>query len=183
MLALLSMLALMTQDAAAEPPAAFEVQGFRSQIVVEIGAPVAEVFDAATGDISGWWDHSFSGNPAELVIEPRFGGRFYERVVAGEAGGALHATVIYVDPPTRLRLDGPLGLSGRAVHLVSSWTLSEAQGGTLFTVDLSLAGEVDADLAAAVTNVWDHFIRERLKAYVEAGCHLVPETPCAAFAG
>ena len=66
--------------AAVQEPAevrAFEPQGFVTSVTVEIAAPVAEVFDAATGDVTGWWDHSFSENPAEMVIEPRFGGRFY----------------------------------------------------------------------------------------------------------
>lgn len=130
-----------------------------------------------------WWDHSFSLNPAEMVIEPAFGGRFYERLYADQDDGALHATIIYVDAPTKLTMNGPLGLSGRAVDLVSAWTLSEPElGGTEFTVDLSMAGELDSDLASAVSGVWDHFIRERLKVYIEAGCHIDDAVECAAFA-
>ncbi|TGY90146.1 SRPBCC domain-containing protein [Marinicauda algicola] len=162
-------------------PAPFEVQGFRSQIDVEIAAPVETVFDAATGDVTGWWDHSFAEDPAEMVIEPLFGGRFYERFSQDGADGALHATVIYVNAPSQLRLDGPLGLSGRAVDLVTTWTLQPSEAGTLFTVDLSMAGEIDPPLAEAVTRVWDHFIRERLKPYVESGCHLAPDEPCEVF--
>ncbi|MCP2677975.1 SRPBCC domain-containing protein [Maricaulaceae bacterium NA33B04] len=161
----------------------YEPQAFRAQVVVLIEAPIEEVFDAATGDVTGWWDHSFSLNPAEMVIEPVFGGRFYERLYADRNDGALHATVIYVDAPTKLTMNGPLGLSGRAVDLVSAWTLSEPElGGTEFTVDLSMAGEVDSDLASAVAGVWDHFIRERLKVYIEAGCHIDDAVECAAFA-
>ena len=39
------------------------------------GAPEF-VYDHLTGDISGWWDHSFSGTPALLYIEPKPGGGF-----------------------------------------------------------------------------------------------------------
>lgn len=176
---------LAAQAAAAEtPPAAFELQGFRSQIVVEIAAPRETVWQAATGDVTGWWDHSFALDPAAMVIEAEAGGRFYEYLEEGSNDGALHARVIYADAPERLRLDGPLGLSGRAVQIVTTWTLAEAQDGaaTAFTVDLAMAGEIDAQLAGAVHGVWTHFIAGRLKPYVEAGCHDAPHEPCAAFA-
>jgi hypothetical protein len=35
--------------------------------------------------------------------------------------------------------------------LVSAWTLESTDAGTVFTVDLSMVGEIDADLAATVT--------------------------------
>ena len=117
--------AVALQDAGVE---SFEPQGFTASFTVEIDAPPATVFDAATGDVSPWWDHSFALEPAELVIEPRFGGRFYERLREGSDDGALHATVIYVDAPSALRLHGPLGLSGRSVDLVTSWTLRPQAG-------------------------------------------------------
>jgi len=179
MLISLAALALQTAEPVVEP---FEVQGFRAQVVVEIAAPREVVWQTATGDISPWWDHSFALDPAELVIEPEFGGRFYERLREGSDDGALHATVIYVDAPGHLRLHGPLGLSGRSLDLVASWTLEEAGAdSTTFTVDLSMHGEVDAELAGIVRSVWVHFIQDRLKPYMEAGCHLTPDVPCAAF--
>lgn len=174
-------LAVLAQEPAVE---SFQPQGFVTSLTVEIAAPVEAVFEAATGDVTGWWDHSFWPDPAQMVIEPRFDGRFYERFEADQDNGSLHARVIFVNAPHELRLHGPLGLSGRAVDLVSSWRLDAAADGaaTAFTVELHMAGEVDAELAGVVRTVWHHFIAERLKPYVEAGCHLAPETPCAAFA-
>ena len=167
---------------------AFEVQGFRTTIEVLIDAPVETVFGAATGEVGGWWDHSFWPDPGELVIEPRMGGRFYERPAAGSDDGALHAEVIFVRAPHQLRLHGPLGLSGRAFDLVTSWTLEPAEsadgtsnGATSFRVDLNMAGDIDAEMAGVVRSVWVHFIGARLKPWVEGGCHLEPEAPCAAF--
>ena len=177
--------ALGLGQAEAEPvdgvPEPFAPQGFTAQVRVEIDAPREAVFAAATGDVSGWWDHTFSGGPAELAIEPEFGGRFYERFENGAEDGVLHAMVIYVDAPRSLRLDGPLGLSGKAVHKVATRTLEEADGGTVFTVDLAMSGQIDAPTAGIVTDVWRHFIGARLKPYVEAGCHERPGEPCAAF--
>ena len=83
-----------------------------------------EVYDAVTGDISGWWDHAFSGHPKKLYIEARPGGGVYE--VFDDAGnGALHATVIYADRGKRLRYTGPLGFSGRAIDLVTTMILRQ----------------------------------------------------------
>jgi len=41
------------------------------------GSPVT-IYDAITGDISGWWDHSFSDSPLRFYMEPKPGGGFYE---------------------------------------------------------------------------------------------------------
>ena len=163
----------------------FEVNGFRARIEVSIDAPREQVFEAATGDVLPWWDHTFwPERPAELRIEPIFGGVFYERFEAGSDNGVIHANIIGVHAPQMLRMDGPLGLAGRGYQLVTTWTLEEAEEGaaTDFTVDLSMIGEVDAELAGIVRSVWVHFIEGRLRPYVEAGCHLEPEAPCAAFA-
>ena len=162
----------------------FEPQGFRTQIVVEIAVPRETVFDTATGDVSPWWDHTFYPEPHALVIEPRAGGRFYEQFIEGERDGVIHADIISVYRPELLRMDGPLGLSGRAFQMVTTWTLNETEdgAGTVFTIDLAMAGEIDAETAAIVRQVWVHFIEGRLKPYMEAGCHDAPDEPCAAFA-
>ena len=36
------------------------------------------LYDALTGDISGWWDHTFSERPAKFYIEAKPGGGFWE---------------------------------------------------------------------------------------------------------
>jgi hypothetical protein len=41
-------------------------------------APPEAVYDAATGDISGWWDHYTSEHPKKLYLEAKPGGGFYE---------------------------------------------------------------------------------------------------------
>ncbi len=53
-------LAFVLQSAEPAPEIqAFTPQGFRTRIVVEIEAPREAVFEAATGDVSPWWDHTF----------------------------------------------------------------------------------------------------------------------------
>jgi uncharacterized protein YndB with AHSA1/START domain len=135
------------------------------------GSP-EEIFEAATGDISGWWDHSFSENPVGFYIEPIPGGGFWE-FFDEEGNGVLHATVIAADRGKLLRFDGPLGLAGTAIQLVITYTF-EASGGdsTFMKIYVHGAGEVDDSTPVIVEKVWEHFIFERFKPYVETGENL-----------
>ena len=51
---------------------------FSFEKIVNLPGTPEDIFDAATGDISGWWDHSFSGNPKKFYLEAKPGGGFYE---------------------------------------------------------------------------------------------------------
>jgi hypothetical protein len=130
------------------------------------------IFDAITGDISGWWDHTFSESPARFVIEPKPGGAFWE-IFDDTGDGARHATVIYAERGKRLRFVGPLGLSGKALHMVHTYEfLPEGDDSTRLQVTVRASGEVTEDLAKIVDGVWHHFLFEQFKPYVEAGKHL-----------
>lgn len=163
----LVMMGIMAVGASAEVKSA-EKGKFRVEQELILPATPNEVYDAATGDISGWWDHSFSGHPKKLYIEARPGGGFYE--IFDDAGnGALHATVIYADRGKRLRYTGPLGFAGRAIDLVTTYDFAAVEGGTKFHLTVTATGDVDEALAAAVDGVWHHFLDERLKAYIASG--------------
>jgi len=131
------------------------------------GDPVF-VFDHLTGDISQWWDHSFSPHPYKIFIEPRPGGGFYE--IFDESGnGALHASVIFAQRGEMLRMEGPLGLSGQALTLVCTYTLKPSgSDGTQLTLNVNGAGEFTSDTPEMVRQVWEHFLWERFKPYIEA---------------
>jgi hypothetical protein len=126
------------------------------------------VYDHLTGDISGWWDHSFSANPYKLFIEPKPGGGFYE--IFDESGdGAKHATVIYAKRGEVLRMEGPLGLSGQALTLVCTYTLKPADGdGTLLTLNVNGAGDFSKETPAIVKQVWEHFLWEQFRPYIQS---------------
>jgi hypothetical protein len=139
--------------------------------VVLPGAPEA-IYDALTGDISGWWDHTMSDSPKRLRIDPHPGG-FFEEIFDDAGNGARHAVVIYADRGKRLRFDGPLGLSGHAVQFVTTYDLSPAgSDSTRLIVSCHVAGEIEEGLPEIVDGVWHHFIFERFKPYVESGGHL-----------
>ena len=130
-----------------------------------------EIFGAITGDISGWWDHSFSEHPKKLYLEPTVGGCFCE-IFDEKGNGVQHAVVTYVDRPKILRFKGPLGLAGNAVDMVCTYTF-EALGtdSTQLNLHVQVAGHVEPAWPDVVGKVWSHFLVERFQPYVEAGKH------------
>ena len=132
------------------------------------GSPAA-VYDAITGDISGWWDHTFAENPARLFIEATPGGRFLEIFDEATGDGVLHGTVIYAKRGERLRFEGPLGFSGEAVQIVTTYDFAAVgSDSTLLVVRVNAAGTLDQGQRRALAAVWDHFIVRRFKPYMEA---------------
>ena len=130
------------------------------------------IYDAITGDISGWWDHSFSESPYKFYVEAKPGGGFYE--IFDESGdGVLHATVTAAQRGKLLRFVGPLGLAGTAINLVCTYNF-KAAGADSTELSLSVhgSGEMKEGTPELVDKVWQHFLFERFKPYIESGKHL-----------
>jgi uncharacterized protein YndB with AHSA1/START domain len=72
---------------------------------VRVNADVARAFDVFTAGFARWWPRSHHIGAAEMkeaIIEPRVGGRWYER---GEDGSECEwGKVLAWEPPTRLVL-------------------------------------------------------------------------------
>ena len=150
--------------------AKYDVFSFDKEVTLP-GTPEI-IFDAVTGDISGWWDHSFTDNPKEFFIEPVPGGGFWE-IFDDNGNGVLHATVIYADRGKMLRFDGPLGLSGKAIQIVTTYQFEPVgTDSTFFKVSVHAAGEVEEGVPAIVERVWENFIFEQLEPYIKSGKHL-----------
>jgi len=153
-----------------ETKSKYDVFSFDKQVMLP-GTPEV-IFDAVTGDISGWWDHHMSENPKEFYIEPVPGGGFWE-IFDNEGNGVLHARVIYADRGKMLRFDGPLGLSGKAIQVVTTYQFEPVgTDSTLFKVSVHAAGEVAEGIPAIVERVWEHFIFEQLEPYIKSGKNL-----------
>lgn len=144
---------------------AFQIQ----QELVLPASPEA-VYDAVTGDISGWWDHSFSKQPKKLYLEAKPGGGFWE-IFNDSGDGALHATVIFAERGKAIRFTGPLGLSGQAVNMVTTYEFSPDLAGTKLRLTCNVAGQFEDGEDKAVDAVWHHFLFERLKPYIESGAY------------
>ena len=151
----------------------YDVFSFDKQVTLP-GTP-EEIFDAVTGDISGWWDHHMSENPKKLFIDPFPGGGFWE-IFDDEGNGVQHARVIYADRGKLLRFDGPLGLSGKAIQIVTTFKFEPVgNDSTLFKVSVHAAGEVEEGVPAIVEKVWEHFIFKQLEPYIKSGSHFIKE--------
>lgn len=154
-----------------QPAESVETGGFAFTFERTVPGSPRDTYDALTGDISGWWDHTFSGTPHRLYIEPRPGGGFYE--LFNESGdGVRHAVVTAAERGSLLRFEGPLGLAGHALFTVATYELAEVglEGtSTNLKVTVRAAGEMEEGWAETVEGVWHHFIDERFVPFVEAG--------------
>jgi uncharacterized protein YndB with AHSA1/START domain len=91
-----------------------------------VDAPCAHAFEVFTAGFDRWWPRAHHIGKADLlaaVIEPKAGGRWYEKGVDGSE--CDWGTVLVYEPPTRLVLSW---------HLNSQWQ---------FDPDASRASEVD----------------------------------------
>ena len=170
---LLPAAALFLTGTAAAEPVKTDTGGFQSTIEVTLPGAPEVIYDAVTGDISGWWDHTFSDEPARFFIEARPGGGFYEYFDEEGKNGVLHGTVIYAHRGEILRFQGPLGFSGNAIQLVATYHF-EASGAdsTRLTVTVDAAGHLEEGWPETVDAAWRHFILDRFQPYVKSGKHL-----------
>lgn len=164
---LLGLLAIGVTAAAATPAAAqappYGAFAFVDSVTVP-GNP-GSVFDQFVS-VGAWWDHRFSETPARFYLEPKPGGGFWE--LFDDAGnGARHATVIAVQRGVLLRMEGPLGLSGKALHMVHSLDFTRRGDSTLVHLEVRGAGELDPQWPTVIQRVWHHFLAERFKPYAE----------------
>ncbi len=82
----------------------------RESIVVE--APIEKAFETFTADIGSWWppEHHILGAPlAEMVFEPRAGGRIYDRGTDGSE--CAWARVLAYEPPDRVVFSWDIALT------------------------------------------------------------------------
>lgn len=160
------LVACPTGRAVAQEPQTLAISGFAIEHSITVPGTPVEVFDAITGDILPWWDHSFSENPVRLYIEPTMGGCFCE-VFDAAGNGARHATVTYVKRGEALRFEGPLGLAGNALTMVHTYEFTPMADSTRVTVKVRAFGEIQEGWPAAVNGVWRHFLVERFKPWYE----------------
>ena len=146
------------------------------EVILPVSPNVA--YDAATGDIGAWWDHSFSKNPKRLYIEAKPGGGFYE-IFDDSGNGVQHAVVIYAERGKLLRFTGPLGFSGNALDAVITYEFKPEGSGTRLHIIVNMMGQMSMEDAQAADQVWHHFA-DRLKAYIESGDYLKKAVPVSA---
>jgi uncharacterized protein YndB with AHSA1/START domain len=119
-----------------------------------------------------WWnrEHSWSGDAANLTLDPRAGGCFCETLPDG--GSAEHMHVVQWVPGSLLRMKGALGpLQSEALEGVLTIELKPGEGSTTITWAYVVGGYSRlplGDIAPAVDSVLGEQA-ERLAALVEFG--------------
>ena len=118
--------------------------GFVLRNSLEVTASPAEAWRAMI-DPAKWWSnqHTFSGDAANLTLDPVPGGCFCERMPASNPGsakdlpsgqregGVQHMRVIYAEPLRAMRLTGALGpLQSEALTGTLTMTLKPVPSGT-----------------------------------------------------
>jgi len=128
-------------------------QGFVSRNVVVVGASPAVVWKRLVAP-AAWWssDHTFSGDAANLSLDPVAGGCFCERLPTEEVatakgakpaarGGVEHMRVVFVDRAKAMRLVGALGpLQSEAVNATLTVTITPVEGGTRVIFEYVVGG-------------------------------------------
>ena len=132
--------ALLVASSANAEVVSADAHNFVVRESVQLVVPAPEAM-AAFAKVSSWWskDHTYSGDPANLSLDPRPGGCFCERFPTG--GGIEHLRVTYVKPGEDIILTGALGpLLNEAVTGVMSVHVEHIAGGSRVTIEYRAAG-------------------------------------------
>lgn len=147
-----------------------DASGFAVRTALTIAAPPETVYGALLTP-GRWWDpaHSWSGDAANMRLDPVIGGCFCEKLPKS-GGESAHMRVIAIDPNHLLRLSGGLGpFQAMGVAGTLSWELKPVAGGTAFVQTYAVGGHIPGG-GAALAPVVDGVMAgqaARLKALVE----------------
>ncbi len=121
---------------------------------VSVHAAPARAFECFTRDLARWWplaQFHTGPDPVDCAIEPRPGGRVFERAADGRE--TAWGTVIAYEPPHRLTFSWIVGLSAEHEQLIELRFAPEGHG---TRVELTHSGwEKLGDAAAALRERYD----------------------------
>lgn len=145
--------------------------GFEVVETVSVAATPAQAY-AALAQVGRWWngEHTYSGDAANMRLEPRPGGCFCERMK--DDGAIEHMRVVYAQPHQTLRLQGglgPLQEEGAAGSL--TWSIKPVAGGAEITQRYVVGGYVRGGMEKLAPLV-DRVMAEqlaRLKRFLDTG--------------
>ena len=98
-------------------------------------------------DPASWWhpDHTYSGDAANLTLEPEVGGLWRED---WDSGSVSHGKVLYIETAKSLRMEAPFGpLQGLGAYTIWTITLTESVDGTVVVFDEVSTGPPTADMS------------------------------------
>jgi uncharacterized protein YndB with AHSA1/START domain len=123
--------------------------GFVVRLASEVAAPPAETWKTILTPAQ-WWQsqHTFSGDAANLSLDPQVGGCFCEVLprpegapAAQKPGGVQHMRVVYIEPPRAMRLAGALGpLQSEALAATMTITVKPTEKGSRILFEYVVGG-------------------------------------------
>lgn len=145
--------------------------GFTIRETVTLSVPPDKAY-AAMIEVGRWWspDHTYSGDSANLTIDPKPGGCWCEKLPS--QGGVRHMTVTSVWPEKMIRFEGGLGrLQAMGVAGSMTWKFTPAEKGTAVEVRYAVGGYNPGGLrtlAPAVDGVLHEQV-DRFRRFAETG--------------
>lgn len=145
---------IMASLALAAPAAHAEIvtrseTGFVVRLASEVTAPPAEAWKTILTPAQ-WWQsqHTFSGDAANLSLDPQVGGCFCEVLprpdgapATQKPGGVQHMRIVYIEPPRAMRLVGALGpLQSEALAATMTITVKPTEKGSRILFEYVVGG-------------------------------------------
>lgn len=162
---LLAVLSVAFATPAAAEVVKAEPGGFEIATTITIDAPAQVVWDTLRAP-ARWWskDHTWSGDAANLYLDPQATGCFCEKLPGSTRGSVEHAHVIFAQPLKLLRLRGALGpLQEEAVIGTLTFELTpEGSGASKVALRYVVGGYVRGG-AEAMAPVVDRVLTEQLE--------------------
>lgn len=169
---LAELLGMLPGNRAGSPQEPAAAQGKQIEQRILLQAPRAQVFEAFTGGIDGWWHYRKSA-ANHVYLEPRVNGRFYEAFAATDEG-ILYGLVTYLKAGVELHLQGTFELSQQMAntfmgesHLCIAF--EEQQGDTLLRLTHHIAGALEQGTAEILRASWRQLLDQHFQPFVEKG--------------
>lgn len=123
--------------------------GFVVRLASEVTAPPAVAWKTILTPAQ-WWQsqHTFSGDAANLSLDPQVGGCFCEVLPRPDGapptqkpGGVQHLRVVYIEPPRAMRLVGALGpLQSEGLSATMTITVKPTEKGSRILFEYVVGG-------------------------------------------
>ena len=138
------------------------------ELEIPIKASPERVWTALVDETGRWWRKDFYtvAQPATFVMEPRAGGRVFERSETGAE--VLWYTTVTVDPGRSLDLVGHITVAhGGPTTTMVRLVVDGTGDSTVVRLSDSLMGRISDEFATATHDGWWKLFGEGLKPYVE----------------
>lgn len=152
---------VMAGDAPDDAPEAWELGLLELDLAFAFGQPAPRVFRGLE-QMNDWWAIRLHPE-ARTVLEPHPGGQWKQ---LWSSGGAWLGTVVHVDIPTRVRIRGPLLMTGLADNILDLWLEEAPGGGTVLHVHHQAFGVLDDDAHETYQAVWNDMFGGALGDYL-----------------